>query len=80
MAMTLAELRTLVNEELKNVDESTLIVMSKDAEGNNFSPLSDYSVGWYEPTCTWAGEYYNDDDHDSESEDDVRVVCLWPVS
>ena len=32
------------------------VVMSKDAEGNGFSPLADASEGMYAADSTWSGE------------------------
>ena len=34
------------------------IVMSKDAEGNDYSPLADAGEYMYEATSTWSGEIY----------------------
>lgn len=41
---------------LANVDPETLVVMSKDGEGNGHSPLSDLSNGVYIADNTWSGE------------------------
>lgn len=51
--MNIAELR----EILAVLPENALVVMSKDAEGNNFSPLSSYSDDLrYNANSTWSGE------------------------
>lgn len=44
-------------EKLKNVDPERIIVMSKDAEGNDYSPLYDIDDEMvYVPDSTWSGE------------------------
>lgn len=40
-------------------DQDALVVMSRDSEGNSFSPLAepDYNENWrYFPDSTWSGE------------------------
>lgn len=76
-------------EEIKTEYGDIDVIMSKDGEGNHFSPWADYSVGRYAPDCTWAGQYaslesYEDEDPEDSwnpsEEDSVLVVCLWPVN
>jgi hypothetical protein len=55
--------RLLMNvRELKEIlaqfDDETLVVMSKDEEGNGYSPAADYCSGYYEPESTWSGHFY----------------------
>ena len=64
-------------KELSGIDENTEIVMSKDGEGNDFSPLSDISLGHYEADCTWSGQYYDDDE---KTEKSIKAICLWPTN
>jgi hypothetical protein len=45
-----------------DVPGDTMIVMSKDAEGNDHSPLADLSLGMYDAESTWAGEVYMTDE------------------
>lgn len=75
-------------EEVKATFGDADVIMSKDGEGNDFSPFSGYSVGYYDPTSTWSGEFtsldsiaeepeeYEGDDFDGEQ----TVVCFWPVN
>lgn len=78
MALTVRELI----ETLQTLDQDQLVVLSKDAEGNNFSPLEDYSTGRYEATSTWSGEVYSQEDIEEGFGDDglPTVVVLWPVN
>jgi hypothetical protein len=64
---------------LEEYPGDTPIVMSKDAEGNGFSPLSDVSATHYMADTTWSGECHDQDDGAGD-EDGVGVVCLWPVN
>ncbi|MFJ4790993.1 hypothetical protein [Streptomyces sp. NPDC088794] len=47
--LTLAVLRHLVRKEWKDLPGDMLVVLSRDAGGNFFSPFSTYSVSRYAP-------------------------------
>lgn len=86
MSLTVRDLR----ESLAELPDDMLVVMSKDAEGNGYSPLAEVAQSMYLADSTWSGETYPtpediaDDDQygeDDEAPDDaVRVVALWPVN
>lgn len=72
-----------------------LVVMSKDAEGNDYSPLADASVNMYAAESTWSGHAYvtpedlaelraqpgsGYTDEDAAPDDAVRVVVLGPTN
>ena len=61
-------------EHLEKCDPEAMVVMSKDSEGNGFSPLYENSTGRYEAESTWSGEYHDD------REDLPKCVCLWPTN
>jgi hypothetical protein len=50
--MTVKELIKLLKKE----DPSALVIMSKDGEGNSYSPLSSFWSGGYLADTTWSGE------------------------
>ncbi len=66
------------------------VIMSKDGEGNNFSPLSDISCHSYEAETTWYGEIGLETLTDELrtqgfTEEDMRpngtkALVLWPVN
>jgi hypothetical protein len=70
------------------------VVLSKDAEGNGFSPLTEAAESMYAADSTWSGEVYitpeqladslaNNGaytDEDAAPDDAERVVVLWPVN
>lgn len=76
-------------EELSELDPDTVVVLSKDGEGNSFSPYSDYNDGQYFPDTTWAGEFHSQQALDSPEEyfedeeipeDGLKAICLWPTN
>ncbi len=81
--MRVGNLRAL----LATLPDDMLIVLSKDGEGNGFSPLSDTSdpaATVYEADSTWSGEIAHTDDADYDDEPydgaGVPALVLWPVN
>lgn len=73
--MKVSELINYLSEENPNAE----VILSKDAEGNEYSPLDDLDPGFYIRESTWSGEFITP----SEREDDTKyepAVCLWPVN
>lgn len=77
--MTVAELIEL----LKTVEQDRIVVMSKDSEGNGYSPLSGIFTAAYGAESTWSGEIgleklTEDDIKQGYSEEDVieGVPCI----
>lgn len=62
---------------LQKEDPEMLIVMSKDGEGNSFSPLADIGDGFYVAESTWSGDLYCEDEKPKKSK---KVICLWPTN
>lgn len=66
------------------------VVLSKDAEGNGYSPISDVDEAMYAAENTWSGDVYmtpeqlaeqeNPDDWNQAPEDAERVVLLCPIN
>ncbi|MDG4857084.1 hypothetical protein P8605_02735 [Streptomyces sp. T-3] len=50
LPLTLTVLRHLVRKVWKDLPGDTLVVLSRDAEGNLFSPFASYSHSRYAPT------------------------------
>ncbi len=74
--LTVKELK----EFLSSKDDDLLIVLSKDGEGNEFSPVpndSFWTIGAYVPDCTWAGEFYCGEDLDGR---EPNALVLWPTN
>ena len=53
------------------------VILQKDAEGNEFSPLFDAAEKTYIATSTWSGEIVSPD---GGYEGAARVVVLGPVN
>lgn len=74
--MKVKQLRKL----LQSLPQDAKVYMSRDPEGNGFSPLSTMSESWY-----YDGDCISNDDvtwYVSTGEDQVKkapkVICLWP--
>jgi hypothetical protein len=77
MAMTVKQLK----EVLAGLPDDMLIVISKDAEGNDYSPLSNLTTGEYTPDSTWRGEFYPYADEEGTEFlplEECNSACLWP--
>src|SRR5579862_2375574 len=53
------------------------VVLSKDSEGNDFSPLFQVSLGVYRARDSWRGEV---DDLPEGQVGGANAVVLWPMS
>lgn len=86
----MATVQELIDELMEVEDKSRLVVMSKDAEGNRFSPYADSSYQAYLADSTWSGEIglekltpeleekgYSEED---VMEDGVPALVLWPTN
>jgi hypothetical protein len=77
---TVGQLREL----LAMLPQDAFVVMSRDEEGNGYSPFAEADICWYAPDTTWYGEARNIDPTDEEEgvkrEGDLFAVCLWPVN
>lgn len=76
--MTVAQLR----EALADLPDDMPVVMSKDAEGNGFSPLDGTGRSHYYPESTWSGDCIGIDDHEGLEEygPGQLVIVLWPTN
>jgi len=48
-------------EILKEQDQDSIVVMSKDGEGNGYSPLSSVEGLYYQADNSWSGQVIDDD-------------------
>lgn len=87
-AMTVMDLMSL----LSTMPEKAVVVLSRDGEGNSFSPIPDdggYSEGIYVAENSWSGDVLTDEDiEDRRKEDEdpdwepdgVSCIILWPTN
>jgi hypothetical protein len=69
-------------KELAGCPGDALVVMSKDGEGNDFSPLSEVATGDYVAESTWGG-HLRDSEYDEEEDGPdgaVKAIVLWPTN
>ena len=68
--MTVGELK----EQLRNIPDNLLVVVSSDGEGNSISPLFDVTYPeFYESISPWRGYLEGE-------EEGIEVVALWPTN
>lgn len=70
--MTVKELR----EFLAEFPDNALVVMAKDAEGNDYSPLSEAYQGRYVAKNGWSGEFTSEE----EATEGETALVLWPTN
>jgi len=66
-------------EDLKKENPDALVVMSKDGEGNSYSPLHESRSTTYKANNTWSGQI-DDDSKPSKKNGTVAAVVLWPTN
>jgi len=71
-------------EQLQNYPSDAEVVLSKDCEGNGFSPCNDFSSGIFVKESPWGGEFVSDyclNEHpeDYEGVEGIKCVVLWPT-
>lgn len=84
--MTVKELKALLADQ----PDERLVILSKDSEGNGFSPLAEVAEGMYVPYSTWSGEVYPTPEQiladsflteeDEAPEEATHVICLWSTN
>jgi hypothetical protein len=73
--MTVKELK----KELKGITDNYIVVMSKDSEGNSYSPLYQLDKVKYLPETTYDGVLMDSDEQLLLKVKD-NAVCLWPTN
>lgn len=61
-------------DRLKLCEPNRLVIIQKDAECNDVSPLADTWDGQYWARSSYSGDAGPDDDRDDESEDALFLV------
>ena len=62
-------------EELQKIDPELEVLLSKDEEGNGFSPLDEnYGIGYYAPYNNWSGKFYDEDAVTQEILPDEKIT------
>jgi hypothetical protein len=75
-------------EKLQEMLQDFQVVMSKDSEGNNYSPFASMSLAEYFPESTWSGYILTEEDAEDERQhgsgeceyEADNAVILWPVN
>jgi len=64
----LKELLSLLPDDLN-------VILSSDGEGNEYSPWSDFEIGYYVPESSWHGECYSEDEPPIDGK---KCIILYP--
>ena len=59
---------------LKELDQDIDVVLSKDSEGNRFSPCSSGEVAFYQANSTWEGDLH------PCKKGGENCIVLWPIN
>ncbi len=70
MAWSVGQLITF----LQRCDPTSIIILSRDPEGNGYSPLRTAATTYYRPETSYNGEI------DDTATDMVPSVALWPLN
>lgn len=73
--MTVAELI----EALSEAPGDSLVVLSSDAEGNDYRPLAYADLARYAPVETWYGDVLDEDADEEDYDGVVDAFVLWPL-
>jgi len=65
---------------LQTVDPEYDIILGKDSEGNDYSPLSTIVIGRYLPESTYHGYVEFEDDMDEDSDSPIDSIVLFPIN
>lgn len=71
--MTVGELKA----RLTTLDDALLVVLSKDAKENRFSPLHEMSEHRYRAKSSWSGDIVS---ARAATPLTVPTLVLWPIS
>ena len=66
-----------LKEYLEKFKDTDIVVLSKDGEGNSYSPLADLGAAHYAADTSWSGEIYTGEDLGKRK---LNAVVLWPVN
>lgn len=69
-------------KQLSELPQDYEVVMSKDGEGNDFSPCADAAGPYmYEPDSTWSGQVWSEEARAEDGEEfKPNAVVLWPTN
>ena len=74
-------------EKLLQEDQDDIVIMSKDSEGNYYSPVSDIEKYIYVPDNNWSGDVYIRELQNGYTDEDlyhgengVNAVVIYPTN
>ena len=68
-------------ELLETLDPNYKVIMSKDSEGNGFSPVSEIGSGEWVARSKWSGEVLSKEDCEENGDEyEEDCIVLWPTN
>jgi hypothetical protein len=68
--ITVRDLKKILN----TCEDSDVVILSSDAEGNKYSPFDEIGEGYYHPDSEWEGDF------SYEEEGGISCVVLFPIN
>ena len=67
---------------LANIPDDYDVILSSDAEGNKYSPLSSYEFGKCFDISSWEKEVWFKENWEEEYDDEFKsnCICLFPIN
>jgi hypothetical protein len=65
--------------ELQKFNQEAIVIISSDAEGNNYSPFSDICEGFYLKDNSWSGDFVSGGIDEDDYDEEERAICLFPI-
>jgi hypothetical protein len=67
---------------LKKLNQDYEVILSKDSEGNSYSPACNYNIVDYKPENTYYGEIYDENHYEEDPEYTFHpnAIVLYPTN
>ena len=69
-----------LKKQLDGVEDDRVVILSKDGEGNSFSPLDTLSFANYMSESQWHGDIEDVEDIESGEQPGQKAIVLWPTN
>jgi len=63
--------------QLQEYNPEDVVILAKDVEGNDLSPLDEITENLYEPYLSYSGSVF---DRDEDLVDCEPCITLWPIN
>ena len=72
-------------KQLRKFDPKATVVLSRDAEGNGYSPVADLEVGFYTAETSWCGDFLSkalieEETYEIDTSNAIEAIAIWPIN